>query len=136
MAAAKEDLHLPLIFTIGALFVILLFVMILLLQAYFYQAARQEYQAKVVAPRNEALAADLTAQQEELNRYRWIDQEQGIVGIPVERAVELIIQDGLSAERPATQPRAEVQAVPATTPLLPKMAPEPAQPPMPAPAED
>ena len=52
MAAAKEDLHIPLIFTIGALFVILLFVSILLLQAYFYRAARQEYNTKVVVPRN------------------------------------------------------------------------------------
>ncbi len=127
MAAAKEDLHIPLIFTIGALFVILLFVSILLLQAYFYRAARQEYNTKVVVPRNEALVASLAGQQQQLHSYRWIDQENGVVGIPVQRAVELVIQEGLDTERAESQPRAQVQK-PNTTPPLPASAPEPAQP--------
>ena len=104
MAAAKEDLHIPLIFTIGALFVILLFVSILLLQAYFYRAARQEYNTKVVVPRNEALVASLAEQQQQLHSYRWIDQEKGVVGIPVQRAVELVIQEGLGTEPARSQP--------------------------------
>ena len=104
MAAAKEDLHIPLIFTIGALFVILLFVSILLLQAYFYRAARQEYNTKVVMPRNEALVASLAGQQQQLHSYRWIDQDKGVVGIPVQRAVELVIQEGLGTEPARSQP--------------------------------
>ena len=135
MAAAKEDLHIPLIFTIGALFVILLFVSILLLQAYFYRAARQEYDTKVVVPRNEALVASLAGQQQQLHSYRWIDQDKGVVGIPVQRAVELIIQEGLDTERAKPQPRAQVQE-PNTTPPPPVSAPEPAQPPAPAPTQE
>ena len=130
MAAAKEDLHIPRIFTIGAVFVILLFVSILLLQAYFYRAARQEYNTKVVVPRNEALVASLAGQQQQLHSYRWIDQEKGVVGIPVQRAVELIIQEGLDTERAKSPPRAQVHQ-PDTTPPLPVSASEPAQPPAP-----
>ncbi len=41
-----------------------------------------------------------------LRRYRWIDQEQGMVRIPVERAMELVAQEGLpapEASSPATE---------------------------------
>ena len=97
MAAAKEDIHTPLVFTVGTVFVIFLFVLILLLQAWFYRAQRQEYQAKVVVPRNEALDASLAAQQQDLHSYRWVDREGGVVGIPIERAMELVIADGLDS---------------------------------------
>ncbi len=33
------------------------------------------------------------AQQQRLNEYRWIDQSSGVVGIPVERAIEILINE-------------------------------------------
>ena len=116
MAAAKEDLQLPVIFTVGALFVILLFVMIIMLQAYFYRAARQEYNTKVVAPRNEVLLASLAEQQQQLHSYRWIDPEKGVVGIPVQRAMELVIQEGLDFEPADPQPHAQSPELDKTPP--------------------
>jgi hypothetical protein len=96
MAAAKEDIHTPLVFTIGTVFVILLFALILLLQAYFHRAQRQEYQTKVVIPRIEALDSSLAEQEQDLHSYRWIDRQSGVVGIPIARAVELVVAEGLS----------------------------------------
>lgn len=43
----------------------------------------------------ESPAADLAAQrsreQEHLEQYRWIDRERGVVQIPIERAMELVV---------------------------------------------
>lgn len=44
------------------------------------------------------------AEERSLARYRWIDKEQGIVQIPVERAMELVAEEGLPA--PESSPSA------------------------------
>lgn len=41
-----------------------------------------------------------------LHRYRWIDKEQGVVQIPVERAMELVADEGLPAPE-SSPPAAE-----------------------------
>ena len=104
MAAAKDDLNLPLIVTIGILFVVLLFVLILLLQAYFYETERREHYVKVVAAPSEELAAALAQQEQQLRGYRWIDQQKGIVGIPIERAMELVAREGVKSLAAPAEP--------------------------------
>lgn len=42
------------------------------------------------------MTALLAAQNEKLNNYGWVDQSNGIVRIPIERAMDLILQRGLS----------------------------------------
>ena len=37
------------------------------------------------------------AQQQDVNTYGWVDQQSGVVRIPVERAMELILAEGLPA---------------------------------------
>jgi len=48
------------------------------------------------------LKAWRSAQKAELNRYRWVDRQAGIVEIPIEQAMELTLQRGLPARQPAT----------------------------------
>lgn len=43
-----------------------------------------------------------SAQEQDLKTYRWVDQQNGIVQIPVDRAMELILERGLPI-RPASQ---------------------------------
>jgi hypothetical protein len=43
-----------------------------------------------------------TAQQQDLTSYGWMDQQNGIVQIPVDRAMELVLERGLPI-RPASQ---------------------------------
>ena len=57
MAAAKENLDTGIIITIGILLVVLTFVLILLVQGWFYKAQRDEYVRKVIEPRAEELAS-------------------------------------------------------------------------------
>jgi len=112
MAAAREDLNLPLILTIGILFVVLLFVLIVLLQAYFYEAERQEHYTKVIATRSEELDTARAEQEQQLRGYRWTDQQQGIVGIPIEKAMELVVRDGVVAPIRPDAPPASAAAEP------------------------
>jgi len=52
-----------------------------------------EYAAKVYEPENTAVSDALAEQQAVLDQdYRWIDKEQGRVGVPIERAVELVVE--------------------------------------------
>ncbi|MBN8421308.1 MAG: hypothetical protein J0L73_20505 [Verrucomicrobia bacterium] len=46
------------------------------------------------------LKAWRSAQEAELNRYRWVDRQAGIVEIPIEQAMELTLQRGLPARQP------------------------------------
>jgi hypothetical protein len=40
-----------------------------------------------------------------LNSYQWVDQEQGIARIPIQRAIELVAEQGLSAPSNSEPPR-------------------------------
>jgi hypothetical protein len=56
-----------------------------------------------VKPRAD-LAALRDAETRQLNSYGWIDRSQGIVHIPVDRAMELLVQRGLPDWHPADPP--------------------------------
>lgn len=57
------------------------------------------------APRLEAqagqtLAPYLEAERQKLSTYRWVDRQTGVVSIPIERAMDLVVEQGLPV-RPA-----------------------------------
>lgn len=53
-------------------------------------------------------------QQAKVNTYGWVDQQSGVVRIPVDRAMDLVLTRGLPARSPAEAPAASsaVAAVP------------------------
>lgn len=53
-------------------------------------------------------------QQEEVNTYGWVNQESGVVRIPVDRAMDIIVTRGLPA-RPASEAPAGTPSVAAAT---------------------
>jgi len=63
-------------------------------------------------PRLEPMPFDelrrLRAREEEiLDSYAWVDRKEGIVRVPIERAIELTARRGLPAETPASPPSRE-----------------------------
>ena len=46
------------------------------------------------------------AEEQELNSYSWIDEKAGTVHIPIERAMELLVQRGLPLHSPSNAQRA------------------------------
>jgi len=93
----------PLTALVGIVFAILLFVVVVLLQAIFYRAEQQENVRKVVAVAPQELS-QLRAQQEELlHSYKVIDLQKGVVVIPIDVAMKLVVVEGGKPPWPAVQ---------------------------------
>jgi hypothetical protein len=45
-------------------------------------------------------------QRQELESYGWVDQENGVLRIPIERAMDLVLERGLAAEKAPGNPNA------------------------------
>jgi len=104
---------------VGVVFAILLFIIVVLLQAYFYRQEAKEQVEKVVAVAPEELAQSRAEQQEALATYRWVDANRGVVTIPIERAMGLLVREGGRSPWPQVQPPpvpAPAAAKPATPP--------------------
>ncbi len=99
------DPNTPVTLTVAVVTAILLVVIVVLLEAYFFSAEKEENQRKVVAVTPEELAQARADQLGLLHSYRWIDEKQGVVGIPIERAMELVVAEH-GAAAAATQPAA------------------------------
>ena len=73
----------------------------------------------------ETPAADLgemrAAEDHVLTSYRWIDQSAGIVGLPIDRAMDLVAQRGLPARQSGPQSAAADVTVPTMSALGQKM---------------
>lgn len=58
------------------------------------------------------LARMRAAENQALDRYRWIDKERGVVQLPIDRAVDLLLEQGMpetSAEVPLAEPANETE---------------------------
>lgn len=89
MQAEKDELNTPTVVTVGIVAAILLFAVIVFLQAYYARAQRAEYERKVVSQPSQELAGVQAAQEAQLNGYRWVDRAHGIAAIPIGRAMAL-----------------------------------------------
>ncbi len=59
-------------------------------------------QPRLEAESGQEYATYLAAEQQKLTTYRWVDRQAGTVAIPVERAIDLLAEQGLPARaRPA-----------------------------------
>ena len=75
---------------VGIISAILLFVIIVVLQAYFYGAEQSELERKVWSRPYQALQQLDANQIEILNSYGWVSEAEGTVHVPIERAMDLI----------------------------------------------
>jgi len=97
---------------VGVVFTLALVAVIAALQWYFYRAEQAELQRKIIAQAPQEFAA-LRAQQEgQLNSYRWIDRQKGIVGIPIDLAMQVVVQEG---DRPWAAPATTTATTAAAT---------------------
>ena len=72
---------------------ILLFVLIVALQAFYYHMQDKEDYRKQVVPAPEEISRLRAEQLEQLNGYRYVDAQKGIVAIPIDRAIKLTVRD-------------------------------------------
>ena len=87
-----DDPDVPASAIVGILGAVLLFVIIVGLQALFYSMERQELARKVTEDPYDPLQRLDADQLELLNSYGWVDQQAGIAHIPIDRAMELVVE--------------------------------------------
>jgi hypothetical protein len=100
---AHDDVNTLAVAVVGIVGAIMVFVVIVGLQVWFYNLQEVETYKKVVSVQPQEYSSLVAEQEARLNSYRWIDRDKGIVAIPIERAAELVVHE-LSSER--TQSRA------------------------------
>jgi hypothetical protein len=93
----------PLTALVGIVFAILLFVVVVLLQAFFYRAEQQENIRKVVAVAPQELSQLRAQQAELLHSYKVIDLQKGVVAIPIDLAMKLVVTEGGKSPWPAAK---------------------------------
>jgi hypothetical protein len=103
------DPNTPVALAVAVVSAIVLVLIVVLLEAYFFKSESDERERKVVAVAPEELSQLRADQLGLLHSYRWIDEKQGVVGIPIERAMELVVaEQGVlpqSASRVVATPR-------------------------------
>ena len=71
---------------------VLTFTVVVFLSAVFFSAEDAEIRRKIVDETPRAIGELRAEQNEVLGSYRWIDREAGIVAIPIDRAMEMMIE--------------------------------------------
>ena len=92
--AFKQEVNVPLIVTIGVISCILVVVLIVGTEAWYDSEAQAEFNFEADQFPNTSLMSLKAGQQANINSYRWVDQKKGIVTIPIEDAIKIMIQTG------------------------------------------
>jgi hypothetical protein len=92
--AQYDDVKTSKIALVGFLSTIIIVIIVFVLQVIYYHAVAVQFQEKdVETPLVEVQTATST-QQAKLLQYHWIDQAKGVVAIPIDRAMEIVVREG------------------------------------------
>ncbi|MGC9328452.1 MAG: hypothetical protein ACP5I1_12525 [Candidatus Hinthialibacter sp.] len=92
--AKRDNLNTPMIALLGFFTFIFLFVLIAGLQVIYYVFQEQKFHAEVVLQKPAELTQIVSKQQEILHgSYRWVNKASGVVAIPIDAAMDLIVQE-------------------------------------------
>ncbi len=96
--AEPENLNIPMIVTVGVVSVVLTFASVFAVQALYYQYFAAQMELKVVEAPTADADSKLAEQNAKLARYSWANREQGVVTIPIERAMRLVVREQRSSQ--------------------------------------
>ena len=88
-----NDLNPVKIAWVGFLGALVTFVVILAMQVLYYSAVDQETEQKVIQAPTTQSDTMLAEQAVKLTRYGWIDREKQQVTIPIDRAMEVVVNE-------------------------------------------
>ena len=103
----RDDVNTPVIAMVGLISALLFFASIILLEVMFYHMEAQQRFEKDVSQPFPELTALVQRQQAKLADYRWVDEKKGIVAIPIDRAMELVVADLPKSPEPAERKEAK-----------------------------
>ncbi|MHC4260956.1 MAG: hypothetical protein ACYSWX_00385 [Planctomycetota bacterium] len=93
MAAEQDSLPVGRLFVIGFSGIVITYIIVLLVQGLYFAGEREQWEEKVVAIPVEEADQTLSAQAESNRSYGVVDSEAGTYQIPVERAMELMLEE-------------------------------------------
>jgi hypothetical protein len=94
---SSDDPKISTTIIVGVVGLVLVFVLILLLEVLYYRTVEAENYRKVISQQPEELRLARSEQLEQLNTSRWVDRENGVVAIPIDRAMRLVVEESRSA---------------------------------------
>lgn len=94
---ANDDPRASSTVVIGVIGALVLFLIVVALQAVYYRAERAESLDKVYRAVPEELTRVRNEQMGRLHTPRWVDRAQGVVAIPVEDAMDLVVEEAARA---------------------------------------
>jgi hypothetical protein len=92
--AIKQEVNVPLIVTIGVVGFTLVLVLVLGTQAWYESEAEAQFNFEADQYPNTGLISLKTDQLTNINSYRWVDRKAGIVTIPIDDAIKIMVQTG------------------------------------------
>jgi hypothetical protein len=91
--ATRQEANAPLLAVIGIVSILMLIIIIIGVQAWFMAEQRADIERKFGDTQSTSLVNLKTEQTQKLETARWVDQSKGIVQIPIEEAMKLIVKD-------------------------------------------
>jgi hypothetical protein len=91
--APDDDPNSLMTIVLGVIGCILLLAILFGLEAVFYSTQQREFRDKVVNQKPVELRQVQAEHLEAIRDYRWIDREAGVVGIPIDRAMDLMVEE-------------------------------------------
>jgi hypothetical protein len=88
-----QGVNTPIIALVGFLSTALVFALVVFVEVLYYQAQSQQVVQKDLGERPVELTKLVEGQQAELAQYRWVDEKNKVVAIPITRAMELTLRD-------------------------------------------
>ena len=85
---------------VGVVGMILLMVIVLLVEVLFHRTSEAEIYRKVISEQPLELRQVQAEQLEQLNGYRWVSEPEGEAAIPIERAIDLVVEEARSGRKP------------------------------------
>ena len=85
---------------VGAVGMILLMVIVLLVEVLYQRTTQAEIYRKVISEQPLELRQVQAEQLDQLNDYSWISQPEGVAAIPIDRAIDLVVEDAEAGRKP------------------------------------
>ncbi|NLF69941.1 MAG: hypothetical protein GX575_12920 [Candidatus Anammoximicrobium sp.] len=101
----RDEIDVGTVIVVGAVIAVAVVLIAVLLQAWFYYGKGDLAVRRTVSTTNPqtGLGRALIEQQEQISTYRWINREAKLAAVPIERAMELVVQD-MVREQNSSQP--------------------------------
>jgi len=96
----RHDPNTRFIAMLGGLLVIVLIAAVFGVQYYYDRVREQQVYVQVLEPQSEMLLDLRARENQELLTYQYLDRDAGTVRVPIERAMELLVEEAAEGDLP------------------------------------